>query len=110
MDNYVRRTSQEDRREEIDKSIEFFVNKITEKIAPNRTAGYVQMLSKFISQFTEKCIARDLVAFSKHAGRSKITDDDAVLISRKTKYYGKMQEMNARTNPAPKRRANRELI
>ena len=50
-------------------------------------SGYVDALTSFIFEFTDKIITRDLIEFSKHAGRKNmINQDDVILIARKTSY------------------------
>lgn len=81
--------------ENISSSIALTVENILKKYSKkNVTTGYTSVLSKLIEQFTVNCIARDLLAFSKHCGRKHITNEDAVLISRKTKFHKKMDELS----------------
>ena len=81
--------------ENISSSISFTVENILKKYSKkNVTTGYTSVLSKLIEQFAAKCVARDLLAFSRHCGRDYIINDDAVLISRKTKFHKKMIELN----------------
>lgn len=94
MDAFVVRdeSSLDDKIAQIQKSLDLFVERIATKAAEDHnishvTSGYIRNLSSFIYQFTSMCIARDLIAFRDHAGRRSISEDDALLLARKTQYH-----------------------
>jgi histone H3/H4 len=67
-------------------ALRFFVGKIVEQeIAPKVPShGYVSALTGLVYSLLKERIPRDLVLFSKHAGRASIKDEDFLLFCRKT--------------------------
>lgn len=70
-------------------SLHHFIERIVKAAAGDRTvaAGCVSVMATFVYEFTTKCVARDLIAFRDHAGRRTISEDDAILIARKTPFH-----------------------
>jgi histone H3/H4 len=69
-------------------SLQHFIERIVRAAADDKAvaSGYFPAMATFIYQFTTKCVARDLIAFRNHAGRKTISEDDVILIARKTPF------------------------
>ncbi|KAK8837836.1 hypothetical protein M9Y10_036374 [Tritrichomonas musculus] len=93
MDAFIERNSQ-DQIQQIQESLGLSIQRITKDAAGDKSVstGYVNAISSFIYQFASMCISRDLIAFKDHAGRKSISEDDALLLSRKTKYHDHLIE------------------
>lgn len=96
MDAFIERNEKDTEEivKQIQRSIELSIQRIAKSAADDKSVstGYVNALSSFIYQFTSMCISRDLIAFRNHAGRRSISEEDALLISRKTKYHSHLIE------------------
>lgn len=91
MDAFIERNEKDIQEviQQIQNSLESSVRRIAANAAKDKSVstGYTNAISSFIYQFTSTCISRDLIAFKDHAGRKSISEDDALLISRKTRYH-----------------------
>jgi hypothetical protein len=67
-------------------SLQHFIERIVRAAAGDKAvaSGYFAAMARFVFQFTTKCVARDLIAFRDHARHKMISEDDAILIARKT--------------------------
>lgn len=90
MDAFIERNDSQEVAQQIQQSLGLSIQRIANSAAGDKSVstGFVNAISTFIYQFTSTCISRDLIAFRDHAGRKSISEDDALLISRKTKYHG----------------------
>ena len=93
MDKYVE-INEEERINEIKNSLRRCVEKIATAAAENHkvSSSYIDSLTNMIYEYTTKCASRDLVAFKNHANRKNISEEDVVLLSRKTKYRDHLVE------------------
>jgi len=88
MDKFLSKSSDEEKRAQIEKSLKVSVEKIIQSSYKNGVSlGFINSVSSLIYQFAAKCVARDLLEFRNHSGRKNVSVDDAILITRKTKYY-----------------------
>jgi histone H3/H4 len=69
-------------------SIERMVKNAADRPA---TSGFISSLSLLTCQFVQNCVARDLLAFREHAGRKTMSEEDVILISRKSPFHEHMK-------------------
>jgi histone H3/H4 len=63
--------------------------------AANMSSSAIQALTELMYQFATMSVAKDLVAFSKHANRRTITVDDVLLSVRRNKQLSRKLQMYA---------------
>lgn len=67
-------------------ALRFFVGKICEQQLKPKVPSheFVSALTSLVFTLLDEHLPRELLAFSKHAGRKNITDEDVLLFCRKT--------------------------
>ena len=94
------------------KALRFFVGQIVEQqMSPKHPSHeFVSALTGLVYTLLKENIPRDLVLFSKHAGRSTIKDEDFLLYCRKTSLHGLLLEFRDTLAEAPKKKPKKKLL
>ncbi|KAH0795824.1 putative apoptosis-inducing TAF9-like domain 1 family protein [Histomonas meleagridis] len=81
--------SNEEELQQIFESLRIFVQRIATKAAGDKdlSAGFINCLTNLVLMTTRAVIARDVIAFRNHAGRKTISEEDVLLIARKSPFY-----------------------
>jgi histone H3/H4 len=79
---------------QLEVSLQHFIAKIVKHTAPDWqvSSGYLSALTGVVYQFTAKCMGRDLIAFRDHAGRRNVTEEDVLLVARKTPFHDHLRQ------------------
>ena len=102
MDHVVERNIEIEIQNSIRRSVEKIATNVNDELKVS--SNYINSLSDFIYNYACLCVARDLIAFTNHASRKNVSEDDVILLSRKTKYhdhliqYGEENGILARKN------------
>ena len=93
-------------------ALRFFVGQIVEQqMSPKHPSHeFVSALTGLVYTLLKENIPRDLVLFSKHAGRSTIKDEDFLLYCRKTSLHDLLLEFKDMQADAPKKKPKKKVI
>ena len=92
------------------KALRFFVGQIVEQqMSPKHpTHEFVSALTGLVYTLLKENIPRDLVLFSKHAGRTTIRDEDFLLFCRKTSLHSLLLEYKETLSDVTKRKPKKK--
>ena len=91
-------------------ALRFFVGKICEQELKPKVPSheFVSALTSLVFTLLDTHLPKELIAFSKHAGRKNITDDDMFLFCRKTSLKEYLEEYRKGISVEPPKKQSKK--